>query len=574
MNLIRQDKILYPLILSLFCLIGFAIYLEAYPYGLSFAIMAICETIFMVSLFVIFPQKWGGIISCIGVVIFLISIFCNLVYSRILLGGTNSISRTIPIEYLLLLDSAADNMIVSNVLDCLKITDIVFPIAIIILILLWIIRRKSISLIRYSLKQKCFIVIAVILCFTFEQAKLIHNVSCNLSNKSFSNVFNNYKNNYYFSNVFYHGYIWHYNFSIIGLLIPPSDLNEKELSLLDSKLNTEYPPLDESLKYSFEQNSDKNVIMIIVESLNSKVLDFEPENIRVMPTIDSLIKAENSISFTKVYSQIGNGISSDGHLMYLSGLLPSRLGVMITESLGSPLPSLARTLNKEHSFECIGENPKIWFHNYTNKMYGFDELYSKLVPELDTTWVDIDSKLLKRSQKIISSQKSSFFSFITTISSHSPYKSNRIPYKSNIAQLKNFEERDKIYMETLNYTDKQIKIFLDSLKSNGLYDNSVIVIASDHYPPTNSISEKLNTKLIPVIILNASDKCIKIDRIIGQVDIYPTLLDILGVAHLLALGIGDIDLILPFRRRGPGSGRSALTASLRAFPGRGLPGLG
>lgn len=58
MNLIRQDKILYPLILSLFCLIGFLFFIEVYPLCFTYILISIAETAFIVLPFVLLPGKW------------------------------------------------------------------------------------------------------------------------------------------------------------------------------------------------------------------------------------------------------------------------------------------------------------------------------------------------------------------------------------------------------------------------------------------------------------------------------------------------------------------------------------
>ena len=64
---------------------------------------------------------------------------------------------------------------------------------------------------------------------------------------------------------------------------------------------------------------------------------------------------------------------------------------------------------------------------------------------------------------------------------HDPYN-HRIPAPTGISSAEGYDPRDLNYYEQVHIFDSLLAEFLDRLKADGLYDNSVIVIASDHEP--------------------------------------------------------------------------------------------
>lgn len=76
-----------------------------------------------------------------------------------------------------------------------------------------------------------------------------------------------------------------------------------------------------------------------------------------------------------------------------------------------------------------------------------------------------------------------------------------------------------------------------------MYDNSVIAIVSDHDEVDKNVIEHRKRVLpedkeVALIVLN-TPYTIKYQGKLGQIDVYPTLLDIMGANHYLWKGIGQ-----------------------------------
>jgi lipoteichoic acid synthase len=91
-------------------------------------------------------------------------------------------------------------------------------------------------------------------------------------------------------------------------------------------------------------------------------------------------------------------------------------------------------------------------------------------------------------------------------------------------------------LQSIHYTDKAIGEFIEGLKKDGLYDKSLIVIWGDHGSYTNistalgaNILPKLSNSQVPLIILNSGLENKIIYEPASQLDIYPTITNLLGI---------------------------------------------
>ena len=143
--------------------------------------------------------------------------------------------------------------------------------------------------------------------------------------------------------------------------------------------------------------------------------------------------------------------------------------------------------------------------------------------------------------KYLPSIKGPFLAQLFTGVMHSPYDYDFQP-ASWISASRQYTPDVRNYLEKTHYFDNQLGIFLESLKQSGLYDNSVIVIASDHSEtvddnPKGRPSLSKNGNECVFIVINASEGK-QLSGPIGQIDIYPTLLDVMGLNDYSWKGLG------------------------------------
>lgn len=270
------------------------------------------------------------------------------------------------------------------------------------------------------------------------------------------------------------------------------------------------------------QNKDKNLIFIIVESLNGPAVGHRINGKSVTPVMDSLINAPGTITSTDMHPQISSGGSSDGQLIYNTGLLPVATGMTVQQYGENNYPSLAKLLNRKYSAEFIVEDGSIWNHHITNKSYGYDKLYDTndlQAAHLYEKEIGGDAAVLRFAFQKIKDLPRPFFAEIVTLSMHFPFNDEGVPGINN----NDIEQR---YYISLKYFDWELGKLLANLKQSGLYDNSVIVIASDHDMGLHQ-SKSGDTPICFMALNTGVTK--RITARTWQSDVFPTVLDIMGV---------------------------------------------
>lgn len=292
----------------------------------------------------------------------------------------------------------------------------------------------------------------------------------------------------------------------------------------------------------------KNLLVIQVESLESFIIGKEVNGQNITPVMDDLIS--KGLYFPNIYEQVNEGTSSDADLMINTSMFPVRRGSTFFRYPGNTYNSLPNLL-EEKNYSTIAIHPdKGSFWNYVNGLtgIGFDKFVDFFSFDENSEMMGLglsDESYFTQVVPMIKELKEPYYAFTVTLTSHGPFDS--IPEEKKVLGLD--EELDKNemggYFESIKYTDTQIGEFLKKLDSEGLLDNTVVVIEGDHtgvHKYYNSSIEKLSNKedwyldnghhTVPFIIWSkdmTEGKTFDVKG--GQVDIMPTLLYLLGVEN-------------------------------------------
>ena len=104
------------------------------------------------------------------------------------------------------------------------------------------------------------------------------------------------------------------------------------------------------------------------------------------------------------------------------------------------------------------------------------------------------------------------------------------------------------YLTAANYTDYAIGNFIERLQEEGLFDETMIVVTGDHEGLASVRQSLCETKeggglvspfeYTPFIVIN-SPVGMRYEKVMGQVDIYSTLLDLTGLDDYGWKGMGQ-----------------------------------
>lgn len=282
----------------------------------------------------------------------------------------------------------------------------------------------------------------------------------------------------------------------------------------------------------------KNVIFILVESYLAVTSDLFVDGQEITPNLNQLKRDSNVFYNGHMQPNVSIGESSDGQLIYMSGLLPLHSEITVSKARKNTLIGLPAQMQKKYqdlsSLTIIPTNPTLWDQQAMTEAYGFQYLYSTLDYQKDMQ-VNItedfltDEMIFTYASKKDQSNTPPFCSLILTMSMHQPYDSY-VEHGFHLTD-KTLPQEYKNYLMSCHYTDIQIGNYLKSLKEKDLYDNSLIIIAADHDAHQDYLGmEGKIARDIPLFIVNGGlDNSNAWTGACNQLDVYTTILDIMGV---------------------------------------------
>ena len=460
-----------------------------------------------------------------------------------------------PFSSFLLFDNISP-LLLNSIKASMKLTDILFILPpFFLFILYWFLFVDTIKKTPVNSKKRVIYTISILLF-----AILIHLMNAyvfysKMQNRTTCHLGIRYVNTVNYISYFdFNGFVPFCIHSFINTILEKRSLDIKEKEEIESFLSKYM------LKYTDNQYAVKekqNLIVIIVESLNSWLINFKLDSIEVTPHLNQLCQENNSILALHIQPQVKSGRSSDAHFMYNTGLLPINNGAVAVRFGEAEYPSLAKALKGYKSLSMVCDDAKYWNQETAFKSYGFTQLYDSR-SMMNTSGNINDHILLEKAANQIKHVDFPFYAQLVTISMHYPYNTLEIP-STNISKSKLYTKDIRNFLEKAHFCDNAIGKFIQELKETGIYEKSLIAIISDHNEiDKNQIENRQETlpedKEIAMIILNGSQKLNYTSKM-EQIDIYPTLLDLMGANNYPWKGLGhsifrkDSILLLPLEER-------------------------
>ncbi|MDQ0194539.1 LTA synthase family protein [Paenibacillus wynnii] len=335
------------------------------------------------------------------------------------------------------------------------------------------------------------------------------------------------------------------------VLVGTGDISETvaKVAALESTFNYKDQVAVGEVPAYFGSQKGKNVIVIQMEALQNFALFQSLGGQELTPVLNKL--AKESMYFPHVFQQIGPGNTSDAEFMSNTSIYPIGSQAMSTSFGDRVLPSLPRLL-RDKGYEAYTFHvnkvgfwnrkelyPALGFTRYFDQPYFTNDHLNAFGASDEQLYITGLNKLSE-----LKKQDKPFYAQFITVSGHHPFKIPKSFKKITVPEnMKGGVLGD--YLTAVNYTDYAIGTLIDGLKKNGLWDNSVVVLYGDHFglQPKVVSSEQINEALgikydnrisrynIPLIIHAPDMKQGQVvERTGGQVDIMPTISNLLGVS--------------------------------------------
>lgn len=299
----------------------------------------------------------------------------------------------------------------------------------------------------------------------------------------------------------------------------------------------------------FGSQKGKNVIVLQLEAFQNFPLHQSLNGQELTPVMNKL--ADEGFYFPHVYQQIGPGNTSDAEFISNTSIYPTGTLAMSTGFGDRELPSLPRLLRDEgyEAYTFHVNTVGFWNRNELYPALGFNGYYDKddFTNDHFNAFGASDEQLyITGVEKLAELQKKGtpFYAQMVTASSHHPFK---IPDSFKKISMPEDLQDTMLgdYLTAINYTDYAIGTLIEGLKETGLWDNTVLVMYGDHFGlqpqdvSPEQVEESLGIKYdsrisrfnIPLIVrVPGMEQGLVVDRTGGQLDIVPTLANLLGIS--------------------------------------------
>lgn len=324
------------------------------------------------------------------------------------------------------------------------------------------------------------------------------------------------------------------------------DLLHKMIQTQEAKFSNSNPERIDRIIVNAGEEKRLNVVLISVESFSASFMAAFGNNHGITPFLDSL--TQHSLLFTNLYA---TGTRTVRGLEALSLCVPP-----------TPGQSIVRRPNNEHLFS-LGSvfNAKGYESKYIYGGYGyFDNMnyffanngYSVVDRsaindediDYENVWGVADENLFELALTEIdkSSLEKPVFAHIMTTSNHRPYT-----YPEGRIDIPSHTSREG----AVKYTDYAIGKFIKEASQKSWFSNTLFVIVADHCASSAGKTElPANKYHIPMLIYSPGNiEPGKMDRLMSQIDVGPTLLGLLNFSYSSKFYGYDIFNLEPGRER-------------------------
>jgi len=538
----NENKCWLPLLLCAVCWVVLAVQVTAFyilsginsfSFGINVLVGAADAAVILLPFVLLKPKwRWSVVVPMVAVPVYL---YANLLYYRNF-NDMMGFSTMFGVQNV-------TGAVADSTLSSVKLDDLWLGIPLLTFIAIYILAFKYIRAGAFRLHFKIAGVLAVLTLFLSEQLTLQSQMwrFVTKDERSFSlsehrGILKNFFPHYNRSMTLrFYGFPAYWAFEIVSELKPVHKLDDGERTEIERALNAkdELPLIVDSLP----DNSRKNLIIIVVESLNSDGLYAEVNGKPAMRFLSGYIGRDDVFVADNIMPQVGSGRSSDGRFIIHTGLLPTLNNPVAMTYPDEHYPSISEALGRQ-AFEFDCASPMQWNKVRLSKSYGFRKLFTEkdMVKNMKKLGGK-DVALFNNALPILVKMEEPFVAALNTMDMHDPY--DRFGWKrSDVWQDSSYSETEKVYIDKLRQFDAGLSQFIKGLKEYGLYDKSVIAIVADHNARESALSgKKLVSPAIPLVVLN-SGLGVKTHVSVGQIDIYPTLLDLMGVRDYRWRGFG------------------------------------
>lgn len=304
----------------------------------------------------------------------------------------------------------------------------------------------------------------------------------------------------------------------------------------------------------------KNIILVQFEALQNFLYHLEINGEEITPNINKFI--DENIYVSNMHAQ-SYTTTADAEFSTITSLYPLDNGLSFSKYYNANYYDVFSKLQENNYYTAFmhGNISSFWNRGNAYANFGMDK--TSFIDKSDDEKALVmnylsDDLLYEYAIKDMLEFETPFCINLVAASSHTPFTLEGLENKEEVLTIdvgKYKDTRFGNYLEAANFADIQFGKFVESLKQNDLYEDSIIFIYGDHYGMTmdnpemleflaqkndnnelNSVEQKLNftNVLCSIRVPGVSEKII--DKPTSKIDVKPTILSILGIEDEFSIG--------------------------------------
>ena len=296
----------------------------------------------------------------------------------------------------------------------------------------------------------------------------------------------------------------------------------------------------------------KNVLVIHLESFQQFLIGYKWHGKEVTPNLNKLYHSKNTLSFANFYNQVGQGKTSDAEMMLENSLFGLQSGsAMSSYGTSNTFESAPAILKQQGGYTTAvmhGGAGSFWNRNNAYKQFGYEYFmplsYYQNKPKYYIGYGLKDKIFFSQSIKYIERLPQPFYLKLITVTNHYPYDLDK--KNQSIDKTDTGDETVDGYVQTAHYLDQAVGQLMRWMKKTGLDKNTLLVFYGDHYGISGN-HHKASAELLNQDEFTNFDN-LKFQRVPlmfrmkglkggikktygGEIDVLPTLLNLLGISN-------------------------------------------
>lgn len=319
---------------------------------------------------------------------------------------------------------------------------------------------------------------------------------------------------------------------------------ERELEVVDWIKNNKTSQQDNELTGIA---NGKNIFLVQLESVQTFAIGKKFEGQEITPNINRLI--ESSHYFPNGQYMTGGGKTSDSDFSANTSLYPLPDSSVFVQHARHEFTSLPKALSSEgyKSYAYHAYKRDFWNRNLAFNSLGFDRYYAEdNYPEGTNIIMGLnDEDFYRESLNKIKNKQGPNYHYLISLTSHYPFDMapEHLYLKGDVSR---YDYRTYHYYQAIHYADRALGIFIDGLKKEGLYEDSLIIVYGDHNAKVGDLNDPLTQKTLGIngiseevlydlqkvpFVLKIPNQTQKNthEKVVSQLDLMPTVLNLVGI---------------------------------------------